>query len=34
MNFEFMPELKLAIGYPVAISMMVISTLDWGETAP
>ncbi|MEI7427820.1 MAG: magnesium/cobalt transporter CorA [Betaproteobacteria bacterium] len=27
MNFEFMPELKLAIGYPVAILMMVISTI-------
>ena len=27
MNFEFMPELKLAIGYPVAILMMLISTI-------
>jgi magnesium transporter len=27
MNFEFMPELKLMIGYPIALIMMVISTI-------
>jgi magnesium transporter len=27
MNFEFMPELKLMIGYPIALGMMVISTI-------
>ena len=27
MNFEFMPELKLAIGYPVALISMVLSTI-------
>ena len=27
MNFEFMPELKLQIGYPVAIISMVLSTI-------
>jgi len=27
MNFEFMPELKSMIGYPIAIVMMIISTI-------
>lgn len=27
MNFEFMPELKWAMGYPIAITMMIISSL-------
>ncbi len=25
MNFEFMPELKMALGYPMALMLMVIS---------
>ncbi|MBL7841800.1 MAG: magnesium/cobalt transporter CorA [Cyclobacteriaceae bacterium] len=27
MNFEFMPELKWAMGYPIAITLMIISSL-------
>ena len=27
MNFEFMPELKLMIGYPIALGMMIVSTI-------
>jgi len=27
MNFEFMPELKLTLGYPGALILMVISTI-------
>jgi magnesium transporter len=27
MNFEMMPELKWAIGYPLALGLMVVSAL-------
>jgi magnesium transporter len=27
MNFEFMPELKWALGYPLAILLMVVSAV-------
>jgi len=27
MNFEFMPELKWGLGYPMALGLMVVSAL-------
>jgi magnesium transporter len=27
MNFEFMPELKLAFGYPLALVLMIVSAI-------
>jgi magnesium transporter len=27
MNFEFMPELKLTLGYPLALLLMIVSAI-------